>query len=92
MRRREFGKTSLGLLGAGLLADRSEAEGAEGAGSVAAIDFPKTPGLTQYVGQFALQTKFENIPAEVIELSKKSILDGFGLALAGSRAERLSMS
>jgi 2-methylcitrate dehydratase PrpD len=88
MRRREFGKTSLGLLGAGLLADRSEAEGAaEGAGSVAAIDFPKTPGLTQYVGQFALQTKFENIPAEVIELSKKSILDGFGLALAGSRAE-----
>jgi 2-methylcitrate dehydratase PrpD len=87
MRRREFGKTSLGLLGAGLLADRSEAEGAEGAGSVAAIDFPKTPGLTQYVGQFVLQTKFENIPAEVIELSKKSILDGFGLALAGSRAE-----
>src|ERR1700719_4631114 len=87
MRRREFGKTSLGLLGAGLLADRSEAEGAEGAGSVAAIDFPKTPGLTQYVGQFVLQTKYANIPAEVIDLGKKSILDGFGLALAGSRAE-----
>jgi 2-methylcitrate dehydratase PrpD len=87
MRRREFGKTSLGLLGATLLADRSEAVEAEGAGGAPAADFPKTPGLTQYVGQFVLQTKYEDIPAEVIELGKKSILDGFGLALAGSRAE-----
>ena len=89
MRRREFGKTSLGLLGATLLADRSAA-GAERATRrqpPLRVDFPKTPGLTQYVGQFVLQTKYENIPAEVIELGKKSILDGFGLALAGSRAE-----
>src|SRR6202790_3188870 len=83
MRRREFGKTSLGVLGATLLADRSEAAGAE----EAAVVFPKTLGLTQYVGQFVLQTKYEDIPAEVLELGKKSILDGFGLALAGSRAE-----
>jgi len=92
MERREFGKTSLGLLGATFLAAPSEAartEGRdfEGAGVVPAVDFPKTPGLTRYVGQFVLQTKYENIPAEVIELGKKSILDGFGLALAGSRAE-----
>ena len=87
MRRREFGKTSLGLLGATLLADRSEAAEAEGPAGAPAADFPKTPGLTQYVGQFVLQTKYEDIPAEVIELGKKSILDGFGLALAGSRAE-----
>src|ERR1700732_3164640 len=90
MRRREFGKTSFGLLGATLLAARSEAAGAEGTGvatAATAVDFPKTPGLTQYVGQFVLQTKYENIPAEVTELAKKSILDGFGLALAGSRAE-----
>ncbi|HZV58916.1 MAG TPA: MmgE/PrpD family protein, partial [Candidatus Eremiobacteraceae bacterium] len=92
MRRREFGKTSLGLLGATLLAApsegaRAEAKGSEGEGVVPAVDFPKTPGLTQYVGQFVLQTKYESIPAEVIELGKKSILDGFGLALAGSRAE-----
>ncbi len=83
MRRREFGKTSLGVLGATLLADPSEAAGAE----AAPVVFPKTPGLTQYVGQFVLQTKYENIPAEVLELGKKSILDGLGLALAGSRAE-----
>jgi 2-methylcitrate dehydratase PrpD len=90
MRRREFGKTSLRLLGATLLAVPSEAAAAEGADAAIAapaIDFPKTPGLTQYVGQFVLQTKYENIPTEVIELGKKSILDGFGLALAGSRAE-----
>src|SRR6202162_251894 len=89
MRRREFGKTSLRLLGATLLASPSEVATAEAAGAttVPAVDFPKTPGLTQYVGQFVLQTKYENIPAEVIELGKKSILDGFGLALAGSRAE-----
>ncbi|HEY6265025.1 MAG TPA: MmgE/PrpD family protein [Candidatus Acidoferrum sp.] len=50
-------------------------------------DFPKIPGLTKYVGTFVVQTKYENIPADVIELGKKSILDGLGLALAGSRAE-----
>jgi 2-methylcitrate dehydratase PrpD len=89
MRRREFGKTSLGLLGATLLADPSEPAKAEAAGETAGpvVDFPKAPGLTQYVGQFVLQTKYENIPSEVIELGKKSILDGLGLALAGSRAE-----
>jgi 2-methylcitrate dehydratase PrpD len=87
MRRREFGKTSLGLLGATVLAAPFEAAGADAANVASAVDFPKTPGLTQYVGQFVLQTKYENIPAEVVELGKKSILDGFGLALAGSRAE-----
>jgi 2-methylcitrate dehydratase PrpD len=87
MRRREFGKTSLGLLGGAVLAAPSDAARAEAANAVSVVDFPKTPGLTQYIGQFVLQTKYENIPAEVIELGKKSILDGFGLALAGSRAE-----
>jgi 2-methylcitrate dehydratase PrpD len=50
-------------------------------------DFPKTPGLTNYVATFVIQTKYQDIPAEVIELGKKSILDGLGLALAGSRAQ-----
>lgn len=81
MRRRDFGKSSLGLMGAALLADRAAA------GAPSAADFPKTPGLTKYVGQFVLQTRYQSIPAEVIELGKKSILDGLGLALAGSRAE-----
>jgi 2-methylcitrate dehydratase PrpD len=82
MRRRDFGKASLGVLGGSVLGTSArDTSGAE------VPDFPKTPGLTKYVGSFVIDTKFENIPAEVIELAKKSILDGFGLALAGSRAE-----
>jgi len=42
--------------------------------------------LTREVAQFALTTPFDHIPPEVIRLGKKSILDGFGLALAGSVA------
>jgi 2-methylcitrate dehydratase PrpD len=54
--------------------------------------FPKPPGLTAYVGRFVATTTYEQIPEEVIELGKKSILDGLGLALAGSRAETGSIS
>ncbi len=47
----------------------------------------KAPGLTKYVAGFIVNTKYSDIPDEVIALGKKSILDGFGLALAGSVAE-----
>jgi 2-methylcitrate dehydratase PrpD len=82
MRRRDFGITSLGAIAATVLADSVDAARAQNS-----REFPKTPGLTNYVGSFVVQTKFEEIPAAVIELGKKSILDGLGLALAGSRAE-----
>ena len=82
MRRRDFGKTSLGALGASLWM-----HSANPAGRAAPRDFPKTPALTRYVGSFVVQTKYADIPSEVIELGKKSILDGLGLALAGSQAE-----
>jgi 2-methylcitrate dehydratase PrpD len=82
MRRRDFGKVSLSLMASTMLTDS-----AKGAGGGSSSDFPKTPGLTKYVGQFVLTTKYEDIPQEVIELGRKSILDGLGLALAGSRAE-----
>src|SRR5690242_4754376 len=82
MRRRDFGKASLGLIGASMLADTPNVSA-----SPPPADFPKTPGLTKYVGEFTVRTKYEDIPGEVIELGKKSILDGLGLALAGSRAE-----
>ncbi len=49
--------------------------------------FPETPGLTKYIVEFVRSTKFTDLPPDVIELGKKSILDGLGLALAGSRAE-----
>jgi 2-methylcitrate dehydratase PrpD len=82
MFRRDFGKASLGVIASTLLVNS-----AKGAGVVAGNDFPKAPGLTDYVGRFVVATKYEDIPPEVIELGKKSILDGLGLALAGSRAQ-----
>jgi len=87
MQRRDFGKSSLGLIAATMLANSADAARPPLSG-----DFPKTPGLTNYVGLFVTQTKYEEIPADVIELGKKSILDGLGLALAGSRAESGAIS
>jgi 2-methylcitrate dehydratase PrpD len=82
MRRRDFGKASLGAI-----ASTAFLRSAKGAETPAGGDFAKAPGLTEYVGQFIASTKYEDIPQDVIELGKKSILDGLGLALAGSRAQ-----
>src|SRR4029077_1986291 len=82
MLRRDFGKASLGIVASSVVS-----AAVKGAGSAAAGDFPKTNGLTEYVGRFVAMTTYEEIPEQVIELGKKSILDGLGLALAGSRAE-----
>src|SRR6266851_195531 len=82
MRRRDFGKASLGVIASSVIASS-----VNGAGVPRNVDFPKAPGLTDYVGKFGSQTKYEDIPGEVIELGKKSILDGLGLALAGSKAQ-----
>ncbi len=51
------------------------------------VRFPQTPGLTKYVVEFVRNTNFTDLPPDVIALGKKSILDGLGLALAGSRAQ-----
>jgi 2-methylcitrate dehydratase PrpD len=80
MRRRDFGKSSLGAI-----ASAAFLRSAKGAG-IPVGDFAKAPGLTEYVGKFIASTKYEDIPQDVIDLGKKSILDGLGLALAGSRA------
>jgi 2-methylcitrate dehydratase PrpD len=46
------------------------------------------PGsLTAYVADFVASTKYSDIPKDVVHLGKKSILDGLGLALAGSVAK-----
>ncbi len=45
------------------------------------------PGLTHEVAEFIARTQWRDLPAEVVELGRKSILDGLGLALAGSVAE-----
>jgi 2-methylcitrate dehydratase PrpD len=44
----------------------------------------KEPAVTRYISEFIVNTRFSDIPEQSVEIAKKSILDGFGLALAGS--------
>src|SRR6266849_3296070 len=82
MRRPDFGIASLGVIASTMLADSTES-----AELMSRSDFPRAPGLTDYVAKFVSHAKYEDIPGEVVELGKKSILDGLGLALAGSNAQ-----
>ena len=50
-------------------------------------DFPRAERLTERIADFVLNTQWSEIPVETVELGKKSILDGLGLALSGSKAE-----
>ncbi|HSG64480.1 MAG TPA: MmgE/PrpD family protein, partial [Gammaproteobacteria bacterium] len=43
--------------------------------------------LTREVASFIVETNYDALPDEVLELARKSILDGLGLALSGSVAE-----
>jgi 2-methylcitrate dehydratase PrpD len=42
--------------------------------------------VTDYVARFIVNTRYEDIPNDVLEVARKSILDGLGLALCGSAA------
>src|ERR1700754_2807760 len=50
-----------------------------------ALDRPAVEGLTKEAAEFIVKTSA--VPADVIEIGKKSILDGIGLALSGSVAK-----
>lgn len=43
-------------------------------------------GLTEYVADFIVRASLEDVPSDVLPLAKRSILDGLGLAVAGSRS------
>src|ERR1700677_1964818 len=47
-------------------------------------DLPRTEGLTRHIADFVVSTKFSDLPPNLIETGRKSILDGLGLALVGS--------
>ena len=53
----------------------------------AAMSEAREKSLTAYVAEFITRTRSAAIPADVMHLGKRSILDGIGLALAGSVAE-----
>jgi 2-methylcitrate dehydratase PrpD len=48
---------------------------------------PQADGLTREIAEFILGTSYSDVPADVVELGRKSILDGLGLTLCGSVAE-----
>ena len=87
MLRRDFAKMSVGLATAALFGGAERAEPAS-----TQSEFPHVTGLSEYVARFVTTTRYEDIPPQVLELGKKSILDGLGLALAGSKAETGSLS
>src|SRR5207244_10702869 len=43
--------------------------------------------LTDYVAGFVVGTRATDIPADVMHLGKRSVIDGLGLALAGAASE-----
>jgi 2-methylcitrate dehydratase PrpD len=78
---------SLGLLGASELRTAGAQSASTATKKSADASFPQVPNLTKYTSEFVVNLKLADIPAETLELGKKSILDGLGLALSGSKAE-----
>src|ERR1041385_6009949 len=81
MKRREFFGSSLGL------AAMTHLPGGQNAQECSSGPFPNASGLTKYVAEFIVNTKYEDIPPDVLALGRKSILDGFGLCLSGSTSD-----
>ena len=91
MKRRDFCKSPVlaaAALGAGAVAQaQAQAQAQMQVPSQPQAQAPagaQAPGLTRYVCGFIVETRLQDIPGEVMALGKKSILDGLGLALAGS--------
>ncbi len=88
MKRRNFLKAAAGAgAGLGFLSGRPPIVAADNNEPCKAAPFPQVQKVTEYVAQFVVQTKPSDLPANVVELSKKSVLDGLGLALSGSKGE-----
>jgi len=68
MIRRDFCKTTFGLAGLALSSVTAEALAAP----KPADELAKAPGLTKYVSEFIVNTKYEDIPEGVIALGKKN--------------------
>ena len=89
MKRRDFLRSATGIAaGLGLPCPRASALSTpQGDQACKEASFPKVSKLTSQVAEFVVNTQLSDIPGETIELGKKSILDGLGLALSGSKAE-----
>src|SRR5207253_4723117 len=92
MKRRDFLAASVGAaaFASGVATTSASPEGPTNQ-PCSAPPFPKVGAVTKYVADFVVNTKFSDIPGDVVALGKKSILDGLGLALSGSRAETANL-
>jgi 2-methylcitrate dehydratase PrpD len=89
IKRRDFLRTATGL-GAtlGILGGAQQASGSDNTAQPCAQPaFPQVQKVTAVVADFVLKEQLTDIPSDVLELGKKSILDALGLALSGSKAE-----
>src|SRR6202047_2248104 len=79
---------SLGILGGSesRLAGAQTAPASNAPGS-AETSFRQVPELTTHTAEFGVKLKLADIPVDALELGKKPILDGLGLALGGAKAE-----
>jgi 2-methylcitrate dehydratase PrpD len=88
MIRREFLKRSTGLsIALGTVTSTGLSAMAAPVEEVPADKFPEVQGLSAYTAGFIMKTRYEDVPENVLALARKSILDGIGLALAGTRNE-----
>jgi 2-methylcitrate dehydratase PrpD len=89
MKRRDFLKSASGAAaGIGFVGSATAAlDPPQGEQKCKEPGFPKVEKLTAQVAEFVVNTQFSEIPSETVELGKKSILDGLGLALSGSKTE-----
>jgi 2-methylcitrate dehydratase PrpD len=88
MIRRDFLKASAQVAGAlGIVGSGNSALTSGVPAVPCSLPFPSVRDVTKHVAEFVVGAKYTDLPAEVVELGKKSILDGLGLALAGSTAE-----
>ena len=72
----------------GILSSSEPSSGSDAARqSCAEPALPQVQKLTASVAHFVVNTRYSDISPEALELGKKSILDGLGLALSGSRAQ-----
>jgi 2-methylcitrate dehydratase PrpD len=87
MKRRDLLQSIVPFGAALMLGTRTSSAKGQAQAKSSAIGPAENSGLTKYVAEFVRNLKYEDIPADVVSLGKKSILDGLGLALAGSMAE-----
>ncbi len=91
MNRKQFLTGSLALGAGAMTFGVPSRQGAAAAKPGAEAEQQATPGaaagsVTAEAAEFVAATRFEDLPAELVELGKMHILDAIGLAIAGERA------